>query len=370
MFRVSSSKQGRKADHLILAIVAILILAGLIFLATTASDPAEKLQEQLYKGILPGLFLFTICSFIPYQKYKPFAFYLLIFNVFLLCVIFVPALGLTQQSGGAARWIKIGPINFQPSELLKITLVLYLAAWFSNAKMERAKNVLKGLLPFGIICGLITVLLYFQPATSMILILIFSGGAMYFLSNPPWRHVLFVIAFIAGLGLLATLLFLSDPSSHRAKRIKTYLDPGQDALGSGYQANQARIAIGSGGIFGSGYGQDSGRVYVPKSDNDLIFSSIAQQTGFAGAGFIVVLFAILVARLFWLAKKVRDRFGALILGGFASVFALQSFFHMAANSGMIPLTGLPLPFISLGGTSMVVSLIMMGITVNISKYSN
>ena len=109
---------------------------------------------------------------------------------------------------------------------------------------------------------------------------------------------------------------------------------------------------------------------MPKSDNDLIFSSIAQQTGFAGAGFIVVLFAILVARLFWLAKKVRDRFGALILGGFASVFALQSFFHMAANSGMIPLTGLPLPFISLGGTSMVVSLIMMGITVNISKYSN
>ncbi len=371
MFKsTSSSRRGKRIDYTILAIVSILVLAGLIFLASATGQPKEVLKDQLLKGVLPGFVLFLLASFFPYQKLKPFAFYFLILNILLLCVLFIPGLGLAQSSGGAARWIKVGPIGFQPSELLKITLVLYLAAWLSNSKMERAKSLTKGTIPFTVICLIIAGLLYFQPATSMILILILSGGVMYFLSGAPWKHITFMSLGAGVICALAVLFFLSNPDSHRARRIKTFLNPQEDTLNTGYQANQARIAIGSGGLFGAGYGRDSARVSVPKADNDLIFSVIAQQTGFAGAGFVVILFAILVARLFWLARNIRDRFGGMILGGFASIMALQSFFHMAANSGMIPLTGLPLPFISLGGTSMIVSLIMMGIAVNISKYSN
>ncbi|MFH0890589.1 MAG: FtsW/RodA/SpoVE family cell cycle protein [Candidatus Liptonbacteria bacterium] len=370
MFKAHISRRGRKIDYTILAVVVILVLAGVVFLATAAAEPTETLKDHLFKGVLPGLALFVISSFFPYQKYKKLALYLLLLNVVLLGILFLPDLGFTQRGGGAVRWLKIGPINFQPSELLKITFILYLSAWFSNSKMERAKNIWGGLLPFIAVCALIAALLFFQPSTSMIFILIFSGGAIYFMSGAPWRHILYEVIILAVILFLATFLFLSDEDSHRAKRIRTFLEPGADIMGSGYQANQAKIAIGSGGLFGSSFGRESVRMPLPKANNDLIFSVIARQSGFAGAGFVVVLFAILVSRLFWLARRTRDRFGALILGGFASVLALQSFAHMAANSGMVPLTGLPLPFISLGGTSMVVSLIMVGIAVNISKYSN
>lgn len=364
------SKTGHRPDYFLFALVAVLAVFGLIILASASSDLGKirfndsyfYLKHQLLYGFLPGLIGFLIAYKLRYHAYRNLAFVFLLLNLALLTLVFT-RFGLA--AGGASRWLAFGPITFQPAELLKLTFVIYLAAWLTNPKVDRVRDVLSGLVPFFIVSGIIAGLLLLQPATSTVVILLMSGMVIYFLSGARLRHILAV----ALLGMLALgVVVLSTP--YRLQRITSFLNPNQDIHGAAYQLNQARISIGSGGLWGIGYGQSTTKVNtLPTPLGDSIFAIAAQELGFIGAGSLVLLFGLLVFRLLWLANRSRDRFGQLILVGFGTIIGLQSFVHIAAISGLIPLTGVPLPFVSYGGTALAVFLAMSGIAVNVSKYT-
>lgn len=366
----AATKAGHRPDYVLLALFFLLVVAGLVILGSASSelgkirfdDTYYYLKHQALYGLLPGILGFIIASRIHYQRYKGLSLIFLIVNIALLLLVFTP---FGVVSGGAARWLSIGGFTFQPAELLKISFIMYIAAWLSNQRMDRVKDLKTGMLPFIIVCGVVGGLLIAQPATSTVAILLASGVVMYFVSGVPLRYLL----GFSALGALAlTGIIWSTP--YRLERVKTFLNPSRDTQGASYQITQALITIGSGQATGLGYGNSTSKVNaLPAPLDDSIFAIAAQELGFIGGSLLVIIFAFLVVRLLLLAKRSRDRFGHLMLVGFASVIALQSLVNMGSISGILPLTGVPLPFVSYGGTALAIFLTMGGISVNISKYS-
>ena len=363
-------KAGHRPDYFLLAFVFVLAVFGLVMLSSASSDLGKTkfndsyyyIRHQIYYGLSFGIAGFLAAYYMNYQRLKKFALPLLLLSIVSLALVFT---GFGREVRNANRWLAVGPISFQPAELMKLTFIVYLAAWFSNLKKKRASDLSEGVLPFVIMSGFIATLLLLQPATSTVAILLGAGFAIYFLSGAPWKHVVAIVALVI-VGF--SLVILTTP--YRLKRITGFLNPQEDALGQNYQLNQAQNAIGSGGLFGVGYGQSATKVsYLPTPTDDSIFAVIGEELGFLGAGGLIALFAIFTFRIFWLAKKTRDQFGKFLLIGFGTVIALQSFVNMASISGLIPLTGVPLPFISYGGTALAVFLTMSGVVANISKYS-
>lgn len=367
---IGHSKVGHRPDYFLIVLTILLVIAGLTILASASSelgkikynDSYYYLKHQLLHGLGVGIVGFLVALKFRYQYLRKFALVLLLVNIALLTLVFTQ-FGVT--SGGASRWVTLGPVTFQPSEILKLTFVIYLAAWLTNSKMRRSEGLIEGFFPFAIICAFIGILLLLQPATSTVVILLGSGLFMYFLSGAKWRY----IGAIIGIGLVgfAGIIYFTP---YRLQRITTFLEPSADLRGAGYQVDQAKTAIGSGGLWGVGYGESTSKVRaLPTPTDDSIFAVAAQELGFVGAGTIVILFGMLVFRMLWLARDLRDRFGQIMLVGFASIIGLQSLVNMGAISGLFPLTGVPLPFISYGGTALAVFLTMSGISVNISKYT-
>lgn len=368
--RLFGNRSGHQPDYLLLAVIFLLVLGGLAVLASASSDLAKirfndsyyYLKHQMLFGLLPGLFGFLVAYFVPYRFYRVIALPLLLANLFLLTLVFTP---LGVSSGGASRWLTIGPITFQPAEFLKIAFILYLAAWFANTRVNRTKNISEGLLPFLIISALTAGLLVAQPATSTVVILMSAALVIYFLAGARWKHI-FGLMLVGALAL--ALLVIATP--YRMARITGYLNPQGDTQGANYHLNQALTALGSGGIFGVGYGQSQAKVGgLPEVVDDSIFAIVGQELGFVGAGSLLALFGVLTFRLFWLAQKTRDRFGKLILIGFGTIITFQAIVNIGAISGLLPLTGIPLPFVSYGGTALAVFLTMTGISVNVSRYT-
>lgn len=352
-----------------MALLALLILGGIVILASASSelgrikfgDSYYYLKHQALYGLLPGAIGFLVCFFLPYQSLKKIAFPLFIFNLALLTLVFTK-LGIS--SGGASRWLQLGPISFQPAELLKLSFIIYVSAWVAG-RASRTARFWDGFLPFLIASGVMAGMLFLQPATSTVVILLASGGIIYFLSGAQWKYV-----FMAGglvVMIVAALVYFTP---YRMSRVMGYLNKSSDTQGANYHINQALIAIGSGGTFGMGYGKSTAKVnYLPAVIDDSIFAVAGQELGFVGTGLITILFGTLVFRIFWLAKKCRDKFGKTMLVGFGSIIAFQSIVNMGAISGLLPLTGVPLPFISYGGTALAIFMTMGGISLNISKYS-
>ncbi|MDO8664330.1 MAG: putative peptidoglycan glycosyltransferase FtsW [Candidatus Liptonbacteria bacterium] len=363
-------KKSHRPDYLLISVIFILMIAGLIILASASSelgrikfdDSYYYLTHQIIFGLSFGLAGFLAAYLIPYKNYKYASFALLIFSIILLALVFTK-IGIS--SGGASRWLKIGPIVFQPAELVKMTFILYLAAWLSNLKMNRGTDFWTGFMPFVLISGFIAALLVLQPATSTMIILMGTGLVMYFISGARIVHIASVA--LVGLMVLGLIIWLTP---YRLQRVTTFLNHEKDASGAAYQINQSLNAIGSGGLFGVGYGRSTSKSsYLPDPIDDSIFAVAAEELGFVGSGVLTILFGLLVFRLFWLAKNLRDKFGQLILVGFGSLVAFQSLVNMGAISGLLPLTGVPLPFISYGGTALAVFLTLGGISANISKYA-
>ena len=369
--RLLGGRSGHHPDYLLLAVIFLLVIGGLAVLTSASSDLGKikfndsyyYLKHQILYGLLPGLFFFVIAYFVPYRVYRALALPFLLANLFLLTLVFTK-LGVT--SNGASRWLALGSFTFQPAELLKLSFVIYLAAWFANTSANRARNVSEGLVPFLIICALTTGLLAAQPATSVVVILMTAALAIYFVSGARWKHIFVVIG--GGLLVLA-LLVIATP--YRFARISSFLAPhGTDAQGAGYHLNQALIALGSGGIFGVGYGQSPSKATaLPEAVDDSIFAVVGQELGFIGAGLLLALFGTLTFRLFWIARDTRDAFGKLILIGFGTIVTFQAVVNVGAISGLLPLTGVPLPFVSYGGTALAVFLAMAGVSVNVSRYT-
>jgi cell division protein FtsW len=370
MAKNSRRSHARQPDYFLLAALCILLVFGLAMLASASSDLGKQqfnnsyyyLEHQLEFGLSIGLVGFLVGYFVPYYKFKNIAFILLLISLVALILVFTP---LGTLVNGTNRWLRLGPLSFQPAELMKFTYILYLAAWLSNAKFKRATDFQSGLLPFAIISALMAGLLILQPATSTVAILLGAGLVVYFVSGAPWKYILGII----GVAVVVVALVIAVTPYRRA-RILGFLNPTQNLQGQNYQVNQALIAIGSGGLTGVGYGQSATKdSYLPTPIDDSIFAVVAEELGFVGAGALVALFAIVTFRMFWLAKRTGDQFGQLILIGFGTVIALQAFVNMASISGIIPLTGVPLPFVSYGGTALAVFITMSGVALNVTRYS-
>jgi cell division protein FtsW len=323
-------------------------------------DVYYYLKHQLLYGFSIGIVGFLIASQVHYRRYRAIAFIALLVSIGLLVLVFTP-FGLTAN--GAARWVQVGSFVFQPSEILKLTLIIYFAAWLAKSKARRT-DLVKGFVPFVSVLGIISALLLFQPSTSSTVLFIAVSLTMYFVSGARLRFIA-VTMLIGTIAIASVITF----TGYRLDRIKSYLNPAANVEMGGYHITQAQNAIGSGGIFGVGFGKSTTKIRLPEPIGDSIFAVIAEELGFLGAITIIVAYLFLVLRIFMLSHRVSDLFGKLILSGFGTLIMFQAFVNIASISGVIPLTGMTLPFISYGGTALAVFMTMGGIIANISKYA-
>jgi cell division protein FtsW len=362
-------KKTGQPDYFFLAILFALIVFGLAMLASASSalgqaqfnDSYFYLKHQLLYGLLPGVVGFLIGYFIPYDHWKKIAFPLLLVGIACLALVFTH-FGLVINSTN--RWLRFGPIQFQPAEIVKLVYLLYVAAWLSNAKLKREHDIRNGLVPFLVVSGVIAGLLILQPATSTVAIILGSGLIVYFASGAPKRYLAGII--LLAVFIIAAVVYVTP---YRRARILGFLNQSADTQGQNYQVNQALIAIGSGGLWGVGYGQSATKANLPMAIDDSIFAVIGEELGFAGTATLIVLFCLFALRLFWDARRVGDRFGRLLLVGIGTVVSFQAFVNIASTAGVIPLTGVPLPFVSYGGTALAAFLTMSGIAANVTKSS-
>ena len=352
----------------LLIVIILLVVFGLVMLSSAGIAEGQKkfgsayyfVKHQLFLGVLPGLALFFILSKIPHRHWRKLALPILFLALGLLVLVFIPQYGLTLK--GAQSWIKIFNYTFQPAEVLKLALVIYLAAWFSG-RQERVKDWSYGIVPFFAVLGFIGLLLMRQPDLGTLVIVVAIALGVYFVAGIQWRH----LAILTGIGILVFGgLIVAAP--YRLDRIKSFIDPSRDPRGASYQVNQSLIAIGSGGVFGVGFGQSTQKLgFLPEAVGDSIFAVIGEELGLVGTLGTIGLFLFLFWTLMRIALNTHDRFGKLYIVGVATWIMTQAFVNMAAISGIGPLTGIPLPFISYGGTALVALLMSLGIVMNIAK---
>ena len=316
--------------------------------------------NQLLLGLSGGFIALLFFSKFPYRIFRTYALPIFIMGLVLTALVFVPGVGF--EHGGARRWIELFGFSLQPSELLKFAFVLYVAALFSGIK-NRAESLTAGLLPFLGALGLVAILMLKQPDTGTFLIMVSAGFAIYFVAGAPWRYLLGII-FAGVIGL--SFLILERP--YLKDRILTFLDPTGDPYGASYQIQQSLIAIGSGEIFGRGLGQSIQKFnYLPEPAGDSIFAVIAEELGFVGSSALVMLFLFFMLRGYRIANRTNDPFGRLLGVGLITLITTQAFLNMGSLSGVFPLTGVPLTFVSHGGTALLVALAEVGIILSISR---
>lgn len=356
-------------DRTLLSIVAILVCIGFFIfssaslglLARDGAHFSSVALNQVLFGIVGGSISLYIMSSIHYRTWRKYAFYIFLASVCITLFVFIPGLGFSH--GGAQRWISVGPLSFQPAELLKLGFIIYVATWLSGMK-DNVHLFLKGTLPFVGIVGGIAVIMLLQPDTDTFLIMAASAVAMFITAGGRIRDV--ALMALTGILLLAVLA-LTRP--YIMERLTTFFDPSIDPQGSSYQINQSLIAVGSGGVLGRGYGQSIQKFeYLPEPIGDSIFAVYSEEFGFIGSVVLVLLFAFLTFRGYRIATHAPDLFGMLLVVGFITLIVTQAFLNISAMLALAPLSGLPLPFISHGGTALFSTLTSIGIVLNVSKY--
>jgi len=356
-----------KIDNMFLGIVIALLVFGL-FSFVSASFGILAKNEAKFAGVLfsqavgliTGLGLMYLCSRIPYKFWRQYAFYFFAASLIITLLVFIPGLG--QEHGGAKRWINIAGMSFQPVEFLKISFIFYFAGWLSWVK-SKAKEIKYGVLPLLIILGIVAGILIQQPDTKSIILLLLASAGMLVASGVPWKYIL----GLAGVGILV-LGFLVMARPYLKDRVATFLNPSHDLKGSSYQLDQSLIAIGSGEIFGRGLGKSVQKfTYLPEPQGDSIFAVIGEEFGFVGASILIILFIAFALRGMKIAFSAPDPFSRLMVVGLVILIVAQSFMNIASSIGAFPLTGVPLVFISHGGTSLMFSLAVVGIILNVSR---
>jgi cell division protein FtsW len=346
---------------IIITVVGIFafLSAALGFVATDPRKFTAVATNQTI-GFLLGWCAFFVVSKIPYEKLKSWAGLLLIGAFIINLMVFIPGLHLVH--GGASRWIEIGPLTFQPSELLKLTFIIYFAGLLSVIK-DRLQRPAYSLVPYGILTGLAALLMLLQRDTDTLAVIAITGLALLFVAGARLRDI-GIICLVGCIGLATVVSF----RPYVLDRFATFINPEKDLKGSGYQINQTRIAIGSGSIFGKGLGQSTQKFgFVPEPAGDSVFAIIAEETGFVGASVLILLYITLVARIIRIATVTSNPFGGLLAYGIGILIVVESFMNISSMVGIIPLSGMPLLFISHGGTALMVSLIAAGLVANISR---
>lgn len=358
-----------KVDRTLLSIILLLVIGGFFIfssaslglLAREGARFSSVAFSQIVFGILGGGIAMFLTSQIFYRNWRKYAFYIFIATVILTLCVFVPGLGM--EHGGAQRWIRLGSFTFQPAEVLKIGFIIYMATWLSGT--QKVINTFKqGTLPFIGITAIVGLVMLIQPDTDTFLIMGISAVAMFVTAGGSWRDVA-LMAF-AGVALLALLAFTRP---YIMDRFMTFIDPSLDPQGSGYQIQQSLIAVGSGGITGRGFGQSIQKFeYLPEPIGDSIFAIYSEEFGFIGSSLLILLLAFFTFRGYKIASHATDLFGMLLVVGFMTLIVTQAFLNIAAMLSLAPLMGLPLPFISHGGTALLATLASVGIVLNVSKY--
>jgi cell division protein FtsW len=360
----------RRPDYWLMAsTIALLVLGTLmVYSASFAvahnefNDDAYFLVRQLAWDIIGGLALVLVMR-VHYQHWRRWSVPIMLLVIVLLVLVLMPGLGF--RSYGAMRWIKLGPIlQVQPSELAKLAIVLYLADWLAR-RGSIVADFFKGLLPFAIIVGLVAWLVEVQPDLGTTSIIIGVAACIFFVAGASLLH----IGLIAWIGVAAAIALMAHLSGYQLERIRAFLDPWSDVQGSGWHTAQGLIALGSGGLFGQGLGNGLQKFYwVPNAHTDAIFVIIGEELGFLGCVGVIALFAILAWRGFLIAWRAPDPFGRLFATGLTCMLTLQALVNIAVATNSLPYTGITLPFVSFGGSSTVISLVAVGLLLNISRF--
>jgi cell division protein FtsW len=354
-------------DYKILTATGLLIIFGLFVLAGVASVREETdFFKQIYLGIIPGALVAFAFFKTPVHIIKKAAPYLFFLNLIVLLIIISPFLSYT--AGGSTRWFSLGPISFQPSEFLKLTFILYISSLLASRNLQEKKmkeSFKKILLPFVTVCGILAFLFYKQPDLSTFIIILSTGFIVYFAAKTPlWHNA--VLAFFGG----AVVLFFLTTLPYILNRVLGIIDTEVNLEGINYQSRQALIAIGSGGTNGLGFGMSQQKFgFLPEAPGDSIFAIIAEETGFIGATLVVLLFLFFAFRAFLVANRSEDKFCRFLAIGIGSWIFIQSSVNIGVMLNLLPVTGMPLPFISYGKSHIVSEIIAVGILLNVSQYA-
>ena len=356
-------------DYTLLITILLLLSLGLIMVLSASSPTSLAESGTSYTYFIKqaifaiaGLFAMGIISKINYRVYKSFYKFVYVLSIILLALVLV----IGTSNNGAKRWIYIGGQSFQPSEFVKLFIIIFYAGLLTKDREELPK-FWKGLVKHILWIAPIAGLLLLEPHMSATLVISGICLVMMIVAGCKFSQ-LFMSGLIIGVPVIGVLIV---KSSYRLKRVVTFLDPWQDKLGDGWQVIQSLYAIGSGGLFGLGLGQSKQKyLYLPEPQNDFIFSVLAEELGWAGCVFVIILFAILIWRGVLIAMKAPDMFGSLLAVGITSLIAIQVIINIAVVTSSMPATGMPLPFFSYGGTALFLLLCEMGILLNISRAGN
>ena len=376
-----------------LALVLLLTAVGLIMLLSasyasayynmdaaidTGGDPYYYFKRQLGFAVL-GIIAMIVASRFNYQYLRGLSIPALVGSVALLALVLSP---LGRMGGGARRWLQLGPLRFQPSELVKVAVVMFFSANLSKRKSQMKapkkwnKRTLTGriggfldkigfleLIPYGLIIVIVLFLLYKQPHLSVMILILLTAASVLMVGGIRLGW------FVAGGGIVAAALwFIITKTEYMTARINAWQNPESDLLGDGWQLWQSQIAIGSGGLLGVGLGNSRQKyLFLPEEHNDFIFAIVCEELGLVGACIIMALFALLIIRGYWLALHARDRFGTLLIVGFTTLIAVQTLLNIAVVTGALPTTGISLPFFSYGGTALAIQLASMGVILSVSR---
>jgi cell division protein FtsW len=357
-----------KVDKPLLITTIILLLFGLVIfgsaalgvLAVNEAKFYAVVKTQLIYALIGGSFALCVGVLLPYRIYAKYAYYLFGGAVLFTALVFVPKL--QTYHGGAHRWISIGSFSLQPSEALKFAFVVAVAFWCTKYR-HLFRDMRYGLVPYLIASAIVSVLLLAQPDFGTYFVIMLSSFVAYFVGGARKKHIYTLIAS----GLLGIVLLVSF-RPYMLERVKTFFHNDRDPRGSSWQLNQSLIALGGGGLTGRGLGQSVQKFnYLPEPIGDSVFAVLGEELGFLGVLIVVILYGIVGIRGYLISKHAHDQFGCLLAIGIVTIIISQAVLNIGSMLGVLPLTGVPLPLVSHGGTALMAVLFELGVLLNISK---
>ena len=358
-----------KSDKLLFTATLLLVCTGIVMVYSASAVMAMQRFQTPYMFLLKqvawaliGLAALPIVMRVDYRNYRqPVVIWtaLGIVGLALVAVLFAP------RVNGATRWIILGPLGIQPSELAKIAVILFMAALLER-RMERIDEVGYSLLPIGMVLGAVVGLVLAEPDLGTAACIVMIAAMMVFAAGISYRYVIGLV-----LGSVPVIYLLVFTSAYRKRRVTAFLDPWADPLGDGWQMIQSMIAVGTGGVFGRGLmGGVQKLFYLPEPHNDFIYSVIGEELGLIGTTLVLACFCVIAWRGLRTAVRAPDRFGAFLAIGLTTMVAFQAFFNISVVLGLLPPKGIPLPFVSAGGSSLLINLVGMGILLNVSQHAS
>lgn len=354
----------RWETRLLGVVTATLVVFGVanVYGGLSMQTSGLRLALNQVTGALIGLLMLSIVSRIDYHLWRRLAWPILLATIAFLLIPLLPGThAIAPTINGARRWVDIGPVNFQPSEAARLSVVLW-CAMLAAKKGEQVRQFKKGVLPFVVVLGLVSVLILLEPNLSMAVLVGLLGGIVLFTAGAKIGHFLVI-------GLTAVLLVFQkiQAAQYRAARLATFLNPGDGSDAAGMQIHQSLVGIGSGRVFGVGFGEGQQKLFLPYAYSDFLFSTIGEEWGFIGILLVVLLFGLFIWLGFRIARTAPDPFGQYLAAGITAAIGLTAVMHMAVSLSLMPTTGLTLPFMSYGRSSLVISLVATGMLVNVGR---